>query len=329
MLRFELSEEACEENTGAPWLFSALCSETMSEDRNGDKDLLKWCLNTLDLSPAARLLIREAAHEGWRLGITDQCGYDFHLDVPEKLILLDNYGLLPEALTRSPYFRNILLVSLVRALRDAWQEKRHGGFDEHYGPEAILMLERVRAADCDVMAVLVAWELHGEGQPGLWRHLIGSEEGDMAMAFSQKLERDPASLFTGTALSAAFAQWYRNETRVNACDHESLEYIDSIMREGRGGESFGCRELTPVSIEVLSCLPDKTAYLRGKGREIATDPFYAGLHDTINQSHFLQVMHDLHVTYIHGIPFRDAGLADKIFPGGDFTDETRCYTKTS
>ena len=78
------------------------------------------------------------------------------------------------------------------------------GFDESFGPEAILMLERVRAADCHVLAILVAWELRGEGHNHLWRHLIGSEAGDMAMAFSKYLERDPAALFGGGALAAAF-----------------------------------------------------------------------------------------------------------------------------
>lgn len=298
-------------------------TQTLSNHR----DILGWCIGILAASPAARLMIKEAAAEEWSIGIADLGGHDFHLDVPEKQIILDDSGLMCAALGRSGYFLNMLRVSMIRALRDVWQEKRHGGFDEHYGPEEILMLERVRAADCDVIAVLVSWELRGEGHSELWRHMIGSDEGDMAMAFSNRLERDPSSQFTGAALGAAFKQWYRDIHRANGCDHETLEYLDDVIRSNAetngGGQPFGDKKLTRIGIEVLSCLPDKTAYLRGMGDEIMTDPLYAGLYDEINQSHFLQVMSDMKATYVQGIPFRDASLASKIFPGGEFTREER------
>lgn len=291
------------------------------------RDILGWCVEVLSSSVTARLMLKEAASEGWSLGIADLGGHDFHLDVPEKQIILDDNGLLCSALGRSGYFLNVIRISLIRALRDVWQEKRHGGFDTHYGPDDILMLERVRAADCDVIAVLISWELRGEGHQDLWRHLVGSEEGDLAMAFSNRLEKDPSSLYTGAALSAAFSQWYRDIHRVNGCDHETLEYLDDVIRgNGRAGDSaasaFGQRKLTRIGIEVLSCLPDKTAYLRGQGQSIMTDPLYAGMHDEINQSHYMQVMYDMQVTYIHGIPFRDSSLAGRIFPGGEFTRES-------
>ena len=74
-----------------------------------------------------------------------------------------------------------LQLSLIRGLRDIWQEKRHGGFEDHYSPQDILMLERVRAADCDTMAILAALELRIAGYDPLWKHIVGSDEGDMAI----------------------------------------------------------------------------------------------------------------------------------------------------
>ncbi len=285
-----------------------------------ERDILIWCLSTLGASPTARMMLKEAMAVGWEMGLADLRGHDFHLDVPDKIIMLDNNGLLPTALGNSEYFRNILLVSMVRALRDMWQEKRHGGF-EKYDLEAILMLERARAADCDALSVLVAWEMRSEGYAQLWRHIIGTQEGDMALSFSQYLEKDPSSLFSGKALAAAFRQWYQSEERVNACDHETLEYLDSLVLAYGGDNPFGDMELTPVGLELISCLPDKTAYLQRQGREILSDPLYAGLRDAINQSHFMHIMRDLKLTYVHGIGFRDPGLAEKIFPGGAFTIE--------
>jgi len=285
-----------------------------------DREVLSWCVAILSLSPSARLMLKEAINLEWNLGLEDLKSHDFHLDVPEKTVMIDNNGMLPTALANSQYFRNTILISMIRALRDVWQEKRHGGF-EKYGAEEILMLERVRAADCDVVTVMIAWELRSEGYPQLWRYLIGSEEGDMALCFSNYLERDPSSLFTGKALAATFKQWYANEERVNACDHETLEYLDVIIMSSEDDQPFNNTELTPVGLELISCLPDKTAYLQRRGREILSDPFYAGLKDPINQSHFMHMMYDLQVNYVQGVPFRDPYLAERIFPNGELTQE--------
>ena len=157
-------------------------------------DVLAWASAVLSASPSARAMYTEAMIAGWELSLEDLGGLDYHLDVPEKTIVLDNNALLDSALGRSEYFRNVMLVSFIRALRDVWQEKRHGAFAE-YEAESVLKLERVRAADLDIMAVLVAWELRSENIGGLWRHMIGSEEGDLAMRFSGYLERDPKAQF--------------------------------------------------------------------------------------------------------------------------------------
>lgn len=283
--------------------------------------ILSWAAGELSASPSARVMLHEAEKAGWSIALEPLDGQDFHLDVPEKLIVLDDQDLVISSLGRSEYFKNALLVTFVRALRDVWQEKRHGAFDEEYGVEEVLMLERTRAADLDVMAVLVGWELRSEGQGSLWRHLIGSEDGDIAMRFSGYMEREPASQFNGKALAAAFTQWFRHEPRVDSADHEALNYIDSVVQSYEEDQSFGMKKLTPVGLEILSCLPDKTAYLRGTGNEILTNPLYSGLNDAINQAHFAQIVYDMNVVRVHSIPFRSEKLANMIFPNGEFTPQ--------
>lgn len=286
-------------------------------------ELLDWAKEILSSSPSARTMLSEAKSQGWNISIEAMEGHDFHIDVPSKKIELSDQGLDIGALCRSIYFKNSLLVSLIRALRDVWQEKRYGGFEHDYACENVLMLERIRAADLDILTVLVGWELRAEGRGALWRHLIGSEDGDLAMRFSGYLERDPSSLFNGKALAAAFTQWFRAERRIKACDHETLNYLDALIYDQDFENLFGHKKLTPISVERLSCLPDRTAYLQGYGSEIITDPLYAGLNDPINQAHYMQVLYDLKVTRVQDVPFRDAVLAEKIFPGGEFTSEER------
>jgi hypothetical protein len=260
------------------------------------------------------MMLREAIEKNWVISLEDLQGGDYCLDIEQKLLVLDNNSLVPSALGRSSYFRNVTLVMLIKALRDIWQEKRHGGFDEHYKAEYVLLMERIRAADCDVVSVLVAWELRAVGHNDLWRHLVGSENGDMSMVFSGLLEHEISAPVMNLALAAAFKQWFQSEARVNACDHDTLEYMDDVLAMSDAQNPFGKKKPSKMSIEVLSCLPDKTAYLNGLGADVLSDPLYSGMDDGINQTHFFHILYDLEAVIVENVPFRDAKLAARIFP---------------
>lgn len=302
---------------GETWSMAELCVFKTSHITDA-RSILAHMLAELSHSEAAHIMIREAAQDGWRLGFDALGKHDFHLDVPARHIILDNKGLDAATLGRSSGLYSGLLISMTRALRDVWQEKRHGGFDEHYTPESVLLLERVRAADCDVLSVLVGWQLREEDHIELWRHLLGSEESDLAMAFANIFEKEENM---SKALNAAFRQWFKSADRINGCDHEVLEYMDDILMGNMQGTAFGKKRAHKACVEILSCLPDKTPYLRGSGDDILRDPLFAGLCDPINQTHFLQIIRDAQLVIVQNVPFRDAGLAAKIFPGGLMTPE--------
>ena len=283
-----------------------------------ERDILGLTLQLVCASPTARAMIMEAADYEWHLGLVDLeageagggAGEDFFIDMPRRTIYLHNYGMNAEAIGRSGYFQHQLMIALSRALRDIWQDRRYGSFPG-FDAESLLMLERVRAADIDVMSVLVAWELRSEGYNDVWRHVIGTENGDIAMAFANYLERDPSAGFSGMAMRHAFVQWFASEDRVNLCDHRSLEFMDEVLE---AGEEIGDRKIRARDIEVLSCQPDRRAYLQGMGAEILRGPLYAGLCDPINQAHFMQILQDKDLTYRGGVSFRNAALAAMIFP---------------
>jgi hypothetical protein len=300
------------------WPIEDLVHDIFSQNFDTEYDVLAHALQTLLVSDAAKSFINDAAGGGWEIGLSDLGDNAFHIDVPLKKIIINNNGLSPIAIMRTPHFRHLLSTTLVRALRDVWHEKRNGGFDEKFNVESILMLERVRAADCDAMIVLAAWQLRAAGQGDMWRHVLASDEGDLAVAFGCVLEKDKGDYAIHKALEAAFNQWYGVQDRVMLCDHASLEYVDEVLRNKMAP---GNTLASAFDIEVLSCLPDRTAYLQGCGANILRAPLYAGLHDVVNQSHFMQIVHDMSVTYTQGVPFRDASLAAKIFPGGRMTAE--------
>jgi hypothetical protein len=279
-------------------------------------DIVHWCALMCTKSPIASGLWASAYAHGWSLGLGDLKSGGFSMDLEAKTVTLDHYALTPSGLARSGYFRNALLCNIARALRDIWHEDRQTPQDGLLAPEDVLMIERVRAADCDTVAVLIGWEWRGAGYADLWRHLIGSEEGDMALIFSHVLERDPSSLFNRSALAYAFRQWYVDDARVNAVDHETLESLDDAMIKGdqTARPSFGTRRVKGAMIEALSTLPDGNIYLSGLGDTVRRDPFFAGLNDEINQVHLFHLVYDTQVVMVQNVPFRDAKLARLIFP---------------
>lgn len=287
-------------------------------------EIMQWAVSALMHSPAACRMLDRAAQAGWHVGLANLGNAGFYMDSHERTLLLDHFGLAPMALGRSAYFRNALLTTLARALRDIMHEENYGALEMTFGPEDLLMIERVRAADCDTVTIMVGWELRGAGFGDVWRHLLGAPEGDMALIFTRALERDPTAMFDGTALAYAFRQWYADDARVDGCDHQVLETLDELLLGGEGphAQPFGETRLTAAMIEEMGSLPDGTPYLAGMGGTILKDPFYAGLNDPINQTHLFHLMYDLEVTMVNNVPFRDARLAALIFPTAEAGVET-------
>lgn len=328
VLLHDLTEKKAEvTETGAFSLVSLVAEDMLSfeqisllpDEFKEEEDILFWAGSVVSHSPLARQLWQDAEEKGWSIGLSDLGSDGFYIDVPSKIIWLDHFSLTPDMLGRSTYFRNVLLTTTIRALRDVWHENRVGAFEQRYNPETVLMMERVRAADSDTVTILSVWELRSAGFSDIWRHLLGSEEGDMAMVFTRVLERQPTALYDGLVLAQTFYQWFEDEDRVDGTDHDTLEALDDLLLSSRTHNPFGQIRLQPHHIEALSKLPDGTSYLDGLGEAIMEDPFFAGLGDPVNQTHLFHLMYDLETFTVNNVPFRDRSLARKIFPDGEIT----------
>jgi hypothetical protein len=276
-----------------------------------DRDVLCWASALLSESAVALSLLHEAEKSGWKLALNDLGTGGFHMDAAEKIIELDNFGLDVASLGQSAFFRISLVCILAKALREIWHENRWGAFETDYKAEAVLLLERARAADADSVAVLIGYELRSAGYSDIWRHILGSDDGDMAQVLINILERYPTALYNGMALAHVFRQWYADVSRVDALDHTTLEQIDTGLCET--SLKLGDKDMGAKEIEKLSTLPDTSVYLKELGSTVARDPFFCGLNDPINQAHLFQIVYDSKVTYVDGIPFRDDKLARKFF----------------
>ena len=279
-----------------------------------DLDVINWACGLAGESPTARLLLKEAQTEGWSIQLDDLSQAGYAIDEDSRRILLDHFGFTAHALGRSSYFRNALFVHFIKALRQVWHERQDHNFDLSHRADCILLLERARAADCETVAILCGWELRGAGYADLWRSILGSDEGDMAMIFTRAIEKDPAGFYDGSVLTRTFCQWYGDKDRVDACDHATLERLDEMVTEADGAEAFGSNPMRRTDVEKLSRLPGGRTYLAGMGANICTDPYFVALDDPINEAHLFQIVYDSKVVMVGGVPFRDRKLARMIFP---------------
>ncbi len=272
-------------------------------------DVLLWASAILTRSPLALSLIQHAKKQGWKFALNDLGTNGFHLDAAEKIIELDNYGLDEKSLGKSAFFRLSLLNVFSKALREIWHEEKWGAFETIFKPESVLMLERARTADADSVSVVIAWQLRAAGYNDIWRHIVGSDDGDMAQVLVNILERYPTAIYNGMALAHVFRQWYADLDRVDALDYCTLEQIDYMMTDQSC--NLGCKTAMPGDFEKLSVLPDEICYLKELGETVGRDPFFNDIQDPINQAHLFQIIYDSEITYVGGIPFRDQQLARK------------------
>lgn len=279
-----------------------------------DLDVLHWACGMAGLSPTARALLKETQMEGWSICLDDLGMENYAIDDEAHCITLNHFGFTANALGRSGFYRNALFINFVKALRDIWHEGQSHDFTNSHRPDAVLMLERARSADLETIAILAGWELRAAGYADLWRFILGSEEGDMAMIFTRAIEKDPAGFYDGSVLTRTFCQWYGDEGRVASSDHNVLEQMDMLMEEAQGAQVFGNKPMIAGDIEKLAKLPGSRAYLEGMGRNICTDPYFASMNDPINESHLFQICYDSKVVMVEGVPFRDKKLARLIFP---------------
>lgn len=288
-----------------------LTQEQLCASQN-EQDLLIWCLQTIMESPTAAALLDNGRAQDWSLYIGETSSDRHALYVEDMEIALDNAGLDILSIARSPYFRNNFLINFIAALRDIWHETNIGDMVFEYAPQDILMLERIKEADVMTTAIHICWELRGAGYTDIWRYILGSSFGDMAMAYSRNLEKEALGAFNGTALADTFHVWFDDLTRVNPCDHDALEMIDAALVEMK--KLTSSKNLNGGFIAELTRLPGGLSYLGKVSSGILSDPHFSGCHTEFNQTHLFHVIYDMKVHHVCGVPFADAELASKIFP---------------
>lgn len=301
------AQKTPDENKGHVLLKDVLRSQTSGSGESQIHILLNQFCTDARKSETFQMLADDIADLEWGMEFEEIGNKGHCLDFGRKIITLDSCGLQPSSILESKYFCNLVFLCFLRATRDIWQEMRWPDLTRHLCPDSIMLIERLKSADVDVVSALMAWEMKEAGDDSLWRHIISSDDADITKPFSAPAAQKHSS----AALS--FHRWFESSDRVRWVDHETLEYMDTLLFSNERNP-FGKNRLTPRDVARVGCFPDKKSYLSETGRAILEDPFYVGMQDPVNQAHFYHIVKDIQCITVQGVQFQDRRLARMIFP---------------
>ena len=281
-------------------------TDFLSDEQNA----LVTLLDVITNSDTGLAFVELAARAKWSITLQSDMECDYQYDIKTRVISLSLQDMSANDVMRSDYFFSHMALSLIHAFRDVWHERQGGSLKTMYNPDHMLLIERIRVADIDIISVMIADELKREGQGELWRHILTTDLNDIACAYASAR----MSGSKGEALQAAFFAWFEDIERVNSCDQDILDYLDSCLvnRTSRPVMS-GAKQPNKHVIERLSALPNKMQYLKGYGDLILTDLRFSTLYDDMIHHHFDKIIDESQATIIKGVAFRDKALAQKIF----------------
>ncbi len=86
--------------------------------------------------------------------------------------------------------------------------------DKVPSPVELVWYERAMEADAQATATDIAWKLKEAGKPAAWKAMagLGGWRQQVAAAYAEKAEQDPASVTSGAAKREAFDAWFAAKT---------------------------------------------------------------------------------------------------------------------
>lgn len=213
-------------------------------------------------APSGRALLRAAVLRGVHIGLDPllEPQTSFYYPLQRRL----DIGYQPRPLLSSQKGISLYLASIIGGLRRIWQHGRALTPDTRLKPEDFLRYCRAFEADVCAITHLAAWELRAAGPCFFWRHLLAGADGDVSVSFARTAAAHPRHQFDGTALRAAFLEWFEVAERVDACDHLALEMMDMALLGARGAaQDIGRMKLDTARLCQLGVMPQGGNYLGG------------------------------------------------------------------
>jgi hypothetical protein len=102
--------------------------------------------------------------------------------------------------------------------------------DRRFGPQAMLLMHRMREAAAEAVATRVLWQLRERGYSEFLDYKLRSAYGDIASAFARTMAGGQGEIAELRATRAAFDQWFGRPQRLQQYDDHLLDHLERIQR---------------------------------------------------------------------------------------------------
>ena len=242
----------------------------------------------LDQSMTGRCLLKTAIVQDVSVGLDPLLEPQSSFYYPQQNHL--DLGYQPSSLQKTEKGISRYLSAFAAGLRRVWHYQRGAAPDLSLLPQDFLRYCRVEEADVEAITHMIAWELRGAGPGFFWRHMLAEMNGDIALAYARTASSHPRHQFDGTALRAAFLQWFTVAERVDACDHAALERMDMALLEKYNAQVIGRYRLDRARLIRLGHLPVGVNYLQGMRFR---SPVMRRVCDPFNRTHLKHIQRDI------------------------------------
>jgi hypothetical protein len=249
---------------------------------------------------------------GWVVAYDDLNTVGYDIDVNEKTLTLNHFGMGFDSVMSSHYFRPQMQLSIIEATRMIRHIEWLDGALGDYHPESIIQIGRICVADALAHQIL-STSTNDDNGDAPWKHLLCGDISDIAMAFENGLEsyltrNMDYNIALKKSMAMAFNTWFSNQDRLKACDHDTLDLIDEMSdnQDFNDGQKLQTNDIVCLTSMrgTQSTYIDKTLC-----DDVIHNPYYKAIDDPINQSHFMQIIHDMHATRVGALVFQDSDLA--------------------
>lgn len=289
--------------------------EMRTANFSSDGEALVWSLSVICETKLGRDMAFDARFEDWSIEVDDiEDGH--HIINPQlRILILPRFAPSALALARSQNDRTKFLLEMARGLRSIWHDMTGVRENAELTVDDQILWERLRRMDQDLCALKMAWDLREQGMGGIWRHIIASSLGDVAILASEIWEdfggtSDVPELDTFARLAP---EWLSDATLLGEVDSYTCDILDARMQKSLR-EVCGVQQLTPKDLYTLSVLPGDSSYLAPVARTILYAPEFRSVPDPVNEAHIRQILEECEVLRSSPLVFSDSELEKKIFP---------------
>jgi hypothetical protein len=171
---------------------------------------------------------------------------------------------------------------LTKATRLAWQHRQGTLMNPlRFQPEDAIVVNRLIAADQDIAAVAVAWDLRLAGEVSLWNMMMNRADRDICTAYAIEAMTNFRSMNSGLAPRAAFEKWFISG-RCKSHDREIIQLMLGRHADVLFNDEDISRMIAVDMIAKMGARPVGKNYLTPIVTNIMVDGLYTDVRDRAN-----------------------------------------------